>query len=83
MGLGLGGAALGVAAAARPASTYAPSTYAPSTYTPAMRTGAIPTPTGYSQRGALEDCARLYRANGDYAGAARCEADAARMSSMR
>lgn len=65
-------AATGVVAASRPATAYSPSS----------GTGyAVPAP-GYSQRGALEACADLYERNGDHAGAARCRADASRLSSM-
>ncbi len=45
--------------------------------------GNIPAPSGYSQRGAFEDCARVYQAAGRPDLAQQCATNATNMSSAR
>jgi|KBSMisStandDraft_5_1062788.scaffolds.fasta_scaffold700253_2 hypothetical protein len=50
---------------------------------PAPKTGNVPKPTGYSQRGAFEDCEKTYRAAGMTDLAAKCATRANNMNSLR
>jgi len=45
--------------------------------------GRIPSTSGYSQKGAFDDCAAVFAAAGDAAGAAKCRQRSSNMGSMR
>jgi hypothetical protein len=45
----------------------------------APRAGQVAPPSGYSQRGAFEDCATLFEQAGDASGAAKCRTRASNM----
>ena len=45
--------------------------------------GRIPSTSGYSQKGAFDDCAKVFAAAGDAAGAAKCRQRSSNMGSIR
>jgi hypothetical protein len=69
-------AAADAAAGAAAVANTAPARVAP-------KTGNVPKPTGYSQRGAFEDCEKTYRAAGRADLAAKCATRANNMNSLR
>lgn len=75
-------AGLGVAAAVSGASTGGYSSSGASYGSGSAGSAGVARPTGYSQRGAFEDCQRMYAAAGRYDLAQTCATRASNMSSL-